>query len=247
MNVAAAPKRRRWRGCLWGVLVVAVLMALGGAWAWRLWKRVPAAWTRNQAFLAATDNATLLEMADNLEKRLLAELTDPGLDGTAAGNVNQPRTIHVSMQEVNAWLAVKLPTWAANRGAVLPPEMSGYMVASEGQDLVVAFQYQSPRVTQVISVVIGLDIQPTGQAELSVRHVRGGELPLPPGTVVNQVKKAIAARSAQNSDINAIIDGRPFDPLVDIDAARRLRLLGYRLDADGADVTIRTELRGRRR
>lgn len=241
----ADPPWPRRLGCQMVLLAVVVVLLLAGAWAYWLWRSTPAYWTRNAALLKSMDNPTLLQLADDLEKRLTADLTDPGPDGAAEGYLNKSRTISVSLAEINAWLAVKLDTWALNRGVTLPPQMKGPMLAAEGDNLVLAFQYQTPQFSQIVSAFFKLELLPDGQARIKIQSIHGGELPIPADSLVKRLKKFDSAGGrAKHVQIPApIFDGTTFSPVHEIDATRQIRLVGYRLRPDGADVTIRTEPR----
>lgn len=245
--IPGASKRRR-TGCLVFVVILLVLLAATAFQVRRLYKKTPPHWTRNQEFLKTADQPTLLQLAINLEKRLPAETSDVGPDGSLEGNFNKPRKLHLSVDEVNAWLAIKLEMWASNLNLHLPPELSGYMVAIDGDNVVFSFQYETPRISQVVSIIVHPEMLADGRAKFQLVGIRAGELPLPSGLILGMLKNSLPNKGNEKDIemVNAIMNGEPFAPVRPIDSTRQIRLLNFDLDASGADLTIQTERRTRR-
>src|SRR5690606_10282017 len=107
--------------------------------------KAPAYWQQNEKLLAS-DNATLLQLANTLEQRALRELSG------SQQPLPPSRTVHVSFEEINAWIHVKLEDYLTNRGHGLPREIRHPMLAGEDGVLIVAFEYRTPSIQQVVSI-----------------------------------------------------------------------------------------------
>jgi hypothetical protein len=234
-------------GCQAALLAAIAFLIVGGITAYWLWKSVPADWVRNQQYLKSLDNASKLQIAQNLRNRVVADVTDLGPSGAADGYLGQDRTIHLTFAEVNVWLAHELPTWNQSMGLDLPPQVKGYMLARAGDGLVLRCRYDTPEFNQIVSVEFGVDFLEDGNARLRIEGVRGGLLPVPLGPILTQVRKTAASeeRSRHIEGVLSYFRGEPFPPVTPLDGYRQVRLLGYEVHDDGIDVRIRTEPRPR--
>ncbi len=176
------------------VLGVLALIALTGATVYFLWRMEPGYWQKNQAFVNSHDDATLEQAADAMERRILTGLSDP-MPPAMTGNPSLPapanslvRTVHLSLDEMNAWLAANLDAWAANQNIHLPPQLSHYMISTEGDRLVLACQVDMPPISQVMSMVVSLRVLDDGKARVRVEGFRGGCLPLPAQFIAQRLR-----------------------------------------------------------
>ena len=117
------------------VLVLAGLLVRAA----RQIKATPDYWQDNRAFIEQTPEPQLDQIARSVENRLPTEWTRP----VAAGD--GVRTIRVHYDEVNAWLALRLPEFLKNQNIALPREVGQFMLTQRDGDLVVAFDYESNR------------------------------------------------------------------------------------------------------
>jgi hypothetical protein len=213
----------------------------------RLWHSEPAYWTRNQAAITATNQAILIDAADRAFNRILGELSDSrGYQATGNGDdALGVRTITLSFDEANAWLATRLNDWLANQKRELPAGLTKPMLASSGESLVAAFHYKNNDIAQVFSVYLSLKFLDDGQAVLSIDGIRGGRLPLPTGSVLKRLPGGTTDDEAHHSRITAVLLGQqPFDPILPIDGTRQARIIGMRVDDKSVSLTVRAEPTG---
>jgi hypothetical protein len=200
----------------------------------------PSYWQRNEKLLAS-DNATLLQLSNQFEQQALRDLS-----GSQDEPASTTRTIHVSFEQLNAWLSIKLEDFLANRKMKLPPQIRHPMLAGEEGYLVVAFDYHTDHVDQVISLRLEPVFDDTGKRfRLQLLGARAGVLPLP----VDTLRKRLSDQSPQ---IKAKID-KVFDMLGSQwleavqhhpgDARQNLRLTGIHITEEGLDLTLRSEPR----
>ena len=234
-----------------GCLFVLLLFALVALAAWgigrKLWRSEPAYWARNQAAIAGTDQTRLIDAADRAFNRILGELSDSrGYQPTGnGGDALGVRTITLNFDEANAWLATRLNDWLANQKRELPAGLSKPMLASSGDSLVAAFHYKNNDIDQVFSVFLSLKFLDYGQAMLSIDGIRGGRLPLPTGSVLKRLPGGAADDGVQHSQITAVLLGQqPFDPVLPIDGTRQARIIGMRVDDKSVGLTVRAEPTG---
>ncbi len=258
-------KRFIWRS----VVVVALLAIIGVVVGFFLLRSEPSHWAERQQRRATVPQADRNTQAQSLEARFTALLSytnptgDPGIkflpDSASTGAVTgvstpgQPddglglRSISVSTDEVNAWLETRLPEWLANQNVTLPAEVQDPMFAVRDGLVILAFRYETQRVSQVVSMsfrpeLIGQDTQ-NPQLVFALAGVSGGKLPFPSGTLVSRLEEQ--ASTAKNEALTRVADamaGRPFEPVMPLaDGKRQVRLINYTLGDDTTELTVRLE------
>lgn len=199
----------------------------------------PAYWKRNQK-LMASDNATLLQLANTFEQRALRDLSG------SPGQALPRRTLHVDFQEVNAWLKIKLEDYLSNRRIQLPSQIHQPMLAGEKGKLILAFEYRSPRVNQIISVELQPIFQDDGQRfRLQLGTIRAGVIPLPLQTIRSQIASQ-SPQAAQQLDQLLAQLGDTWHEAIQRhpgDARMNLRLVGVDIDSQGIDLVLQSEPR----
>ncbi len=244
-----ARRARRRFGCVIAVMVVVIVTLLAVGVGRHLWLTEPGYWIRNEAFIQYTSEVKLDGLADRAFNRVLSELSSSrGYQSGGSGQwrpvgegVLGVRTIRLSFDEANAWLAKRLDDWLVNQKRQLPAGLSGPMLASDSGRLVVAFRYRNEEVDQVFSVLMSLEFLDDGRATLSIDGVRGGRLPLPTGSVLKQ----LPGSGGDDSQAMAVLLGqRPFDPVLPIDGSRRARIIGLVVDDQGVGLVVQAELNG---
>jgi len=252
---SAAPRRRSLKrvGCV-GVLLLVVTILIAAVGIGRsLWQSEPKYWVLNQWFLEQTPQPELAGMADRVFNRALSELSgssgykpvEQSGDHPSSDDAPRVRTIRVDFNEANAWLDQKLGDWMLNQGRTMPPGVSTPMIASHGDQLAIAFRYESEEIAKVFSVFLSLKFVEDEQATLQIEGVRGGRLPIPVDMVIDQLP------SAEGDDYNAspgppgllgmLLEGRPFDPILPIDGTRQARIIGLSVDDTGLMLTLEAE------
>lgn len=242
---------RHWRGVVarmsttfWGrvqlaaialltVIIVLVLVLL------LLWKNRPDYWTHNRQLLAS-DNATLQQLAGGLEQRTLRDLSGTPEDTSTT------RTLHLSFDEVNAWINVKLEDYLANRNIRLPRQIRHPMVAGKPGRMIVAFEYESGSVSQVMSFELEpVFSQDRRQFRVKLRKARAGALPLPIRTLRNQVAKQSPQAASQLDELFDAMENRWMEAVQNHpgDARMNLRLTNIVIDEQGLELTLQSEPR----
>ena len=240
-------KVKRRFGCVVIVLMVLVLLGLGAVGLGRyLWNSQPDYWTENQTY-TATDETSLTDTADRAFNRVLSELSNADgyltHDGQVDPDVYGTRTIRLSFDEANAWLATRLDDWLVNQKRQLPLGVSDPMLSSAGDTLVAAFRYKSDakQIDQVFSVLLSLKFLDDDRATFHVEGVRGGRLPLPTRMVLDQLP-GLDKGDEQRSKVIAVLLGQEaFDPILPIDGTREARIVGMAVDDDGVSLTVQAE------
>jgi len=199
-------------------------------------RSTPAFWQETQTFLQETPQSKLQSLADGVERRI-ASLT--WVEDEAAAAVEQPaerQTLTLTMQEANAWLDQNLPQWAAYHGYELSPEVTQPVFAVRGGRLVFAFKYQTPEVSQIISLWFRVAIE-GGQARIELAQIRGGDLPMPRRALLRQF--GINAEDPNMHPVFAsALSGEPFDPVWQLDETREARVVGMRLSPRQVELVI---------
>lgn len=231
-------------GCLFALVLFALLAMAAYGIGRKLWHSSPAYWTRNQAGIAGTDQAVLIDAADRAFNRILGELSD-SRGYQPAGNGDDGlgvRTITLNFDEANAWLATRLNDWLANQKRELPDGLTKPMLASAGNELVAAFHFKNNEIDQVFSVFLSLKFLDDGRAVLSIDGIRGGRLPLPTGSVLKRLPGGADDGDVHPSQIVAVLLGQqPFDPVLPIDGTRQARIIGMQVDETSVGLTVRAE------
>lgn len=200
---------------------------------------------KNIEFLdSGGDDGALSELASRIERGLLADLS--GKLPSSGQDSPEPaahETIFLSFDQINAWLAVRLPQWAAHKNIPIPRALSHFMVAADNGSLVVAFQYDTPGVRQIFSILVDLHVLPNGRAKVVQRGVRAGKLPIPFRLIRKYLAPYTGARRFK--ELEAVLGGRPFDAVFNHpgDSSQTLRLVDLTVRDDGVAVTLRREPR----
>lgn len=222
-----------------GVAAVVTLLLILVLSLYVVSRTTPAYWKHNEKLLAS-DNATLLQLANTFEQRALRDLSG------SQENQATTRVVHVAFAEVNAWLDIKLEDYLANRKMKLPSEIRHPMLAGEDGHLIMAFELNTPQLHQVISIEIQPIFEPSGNRfRLSLLGARAGILPLPLKTLREQAS-AQSPRVKEKIDQVFAMFGDKWHEAVQHhpgDARANLRLVGIKITPTGLDLTLRTEPR----
>lgn len=153
------------------------------------------------------------------------------------------RTIRLTLAQANAWLRVNLADWARAHDYAPPPEVTRPVVSIDGDQLVMGFRYSGRYFTQNFSVTFKTRFGADGKARIDVLTVRAGSLPLPMGALVGTLDGMSAGgREARAAGrwIERMQD-LEFSPTVRLSNGQRLRVVGYRPDGDGIELSLRAE------
>lgn len=225
-------------GCGVTILILLAIIGITAGTCYLLWKSEPGYWKANREYLANTSNADKIAKAEQLERRVTEGLSDHPDDA--------PQTVKFRFDEVNAWFDSKYEAWAINQGRLAPGQLKRpFMITAEGSDLVLAARVQTPEVDQVVSVVLAFEIVPDGRARLQLKSIRGGKLPIPTSYVVQRLAPMIPQiqdpSTGETQDPANLATTGIFYPPVIKHAGRDLRLLNFKVEDEGIEITFKNE------
>lgn len=248
-------RERSRRGCVWPILgcggallVFFILVCALGGYAYRAWQRPPQGWIDTQARLAAMSQRDRQQLAIALENRITRELSfaDQHVQAMRSGNASggaETKTLRLTTDEINAWLTERFPGWASNQRAGLPDELRDYRYWVDNGMPVLAAHVQTPSYGQVVSVRLNPEVQPDGRMTAPIDEVRGGQLELPLGQVIEQVSGHMDTlkRQAQLQQALKIFEGEPFEPATTLRDGRRVRLTKLDVTPEHIELTLQIE------
>lgn len=222
-----------------GVIAAVTLLVLMFIVLYGVSRMTPDYWKHNEKLLAS-DNATLLQLANTFEQRALRDLS-------GSHEVQEPtRTVHVAFEEINAWLNIKLEDYLANRKLSLPKEIRHPMLAGKKGQLILAFELDTPQLKQVVSVTIVPIFEPSGNRfRLQLLGARAGVLPLPVQTLREQASAQSPGAKAKIDQVFNLLGNEWLEAVQHHpgDARQNLRLIGIDITEEGLDLTLRSEPR----
>ena len=221
--------------------------------------------SKTHAFLEAKNPKQLKEVANSLENRIFSELspvhgftkisTDRSTheasivavtNGVQTLLVDDVRTLSVSLEELNAWMTVKLDEWLAHQGSVLPKQVTESMVAIEDETLILAFRYAYANLNLLVSFDCEVRLLKDHEAQVKVTRVRSGKLPISAGIVSNLM--ALSNENGALKNIAMVLNGITFNPVVDlIGAVHQGRIIGLEICENSVEVKVRIESKDSKR
>ncbi len=235
--------RFRWKKILIWVIAGFCLITF---WVLRLLVSEPGYWKMRGEFLEATADPKLMEIAEILERRLLAGFTGVStaahsMDGLE-GDQPDTRVLRIYVNEVNTWLNQRLGPWLSNQRYRMPNQIQEPMIAIEDGNLIVAFRYNASVLRPIVSGVFGIDLEEDGQIKVRYKGLRGGRMPLPAATVtqllVNSDKPE--SQTAHFAQLLQAMDGETFDPVLTVDE-HKIRIMDVQFTPRAIDLTISPE------
>lgn len=238
---------------LLGVLTVTV------AWAYSAMKSTPDYWAQRNAMLATLSASERRILAERARDRIMEPWSVPSQYASAddyrksltQGNLppkleGDTRTVSVSLEDVNLFLADGFAELLGNHGIKVPKEVRGVMVAQERGRPVLAMHVQTKDFDQVVSMVIDVGFDEEEQATLEVVSARAGRLPLPTETVRQQlVNRPEIRKDPRFMDLaNRIFRGEVLGIITArLDNDRNARIIGMTIDDEAVHITRRVETR----
>jgi hypothetical protein len=107
-------------------------------------------------------------------------------------------------EQINGWLAYDV---RKNHSHLFPPDISDPRVALGNDRLQIAFRWQRPGWSTIVSMEAELYLQEVNVVAIRIRNARAGKLPLPLGSLLNDV--AASAREIGLEIDQEQIDGDP--------------------------------------
>lgn len=219
--------RRLALGCTTAVVLLIAAVTLAAGWAWWRWRTEPGYWQDNRAFLERTPRSQLQDLANRAEQQVLSSL--------GGGEVRQVR---LSTAELNAWLALRLESWAANQGLVLPDQVGRFMVQTSSAGPTLAFQLNQGELHQVVSLDLAVQVDEAGQGQVRLTGLRAGSLPISPQWIAEHLQGQAGADASRQ--LQRLVEGVPFDAQFPdpTNRKRRLQAQALQFDAEGASFRL---------
>jgi hypothetical protein len=224
--MAPTPRRRRLlRTALLALPVVVVLLAAGGFALWRLTWMAPAWWSP----VDPADEQTA-ELAQRVEYRLVEEAHKPRAEP-------EPWWIEVKQDQLNAWLAARLPEWIAHEHGVQWPAAVGrpqVNVSDGGMSVGVDVETNAGTryVVAHLAPTVANDTLSLGLEGLSIGRAWVPGAPL--GVVLDQMRATGVGEFLDDPGVEQVLglleDGRGLEPMVTLGDGRRVRVLAVRCD-----------------
>jgi hypothetical protein len=228
-------RRHRFRRWLAAALIVAVLVSAGAIGLWQLTWMAPAWW----APLDPSDEQTA-QLAERVEYRLAEE----------AHKIRpEPKTwwIEIKQDQINAWLAARLPEWVAHaHGIQWPAEVGLPQVNVDMGAVRLGLDIETDAGTRYVVAHLKPSIV-AGELALTLDGMSVGRLWIPGssvGAVVDRLADTDAGRFLDDPGVKALIGllegGRRIDPTLTLDDGRRVRVLDVRCNRDALLLNAET-------
>jgi hypothetical protein len=253
-------KTKRW--IKRALLGSAVVFVLGAGLTVYLLQREPAVWRDAQAVLeqqtpesrqALTKDVMqrLTAATEKIEQQLLAETGQADLDKTefkkrlADHAVDETFELELSNEELLSVASEWAEKWVAQRGYVMPKEMSPPVVMIREGQLSLAFEVVAGSWRQVFSGDVAMRFDPDGMAHGSVKQLIAGSLPMSINSVGDWVAKQLPASQAKNAkqigDWIAELEDFEFRPVLELEHRRRARVIAMQTKDDSLVMTMRLQ------
>lgn len=201
-----------------------------------LLRSTPGYWQDHQAFLADTAPEDMQQLGKDVQARSLREWSYPIGDGDGV------RTVRYNFDEVNAWLATRLPAMLENQNLRMPEEIGQVMLTQRDGRLVLAFDYDSTRFgPRIASVFFRFESDEKRPLRGGIRSVRAGEQPLATRYLIDAIANQSAlSGEAMQKMLARLSEGKLVElPVIPVDDHRHATVLKLAVEPTGVDVTIR--------
>jgi hypothetical protein len=230
------PRRRhRFRRWLAAALIVAVLASAAAIGLWQLTWMAPAWW----APLDPGDEQTA-QLAERVEYRLAEEAHKVRPEP-------KPWWIEIKQDQINAWLAARLPEWVAHaHGIQWPADVGLPQVNVDTGGVRLGLDIETDAGTRYVVAHLKPSIV-DGELALTLDGMSVGRLWIPGssvGAVVDRLADTDAGRFLDDPGVNALIGllegGRRIDPTLTLHDGRRVRVLDVRWNRDALLLQAQT-------
>ncbi len=238
MDDRTSHRRRPLRRFMLLMLLVVIAVVSWGIW---LWSSKPAYWKEYRV-----DDPQFTMQGQSLENRLPSELSK-------VRPLGEPWTITVAQDEINSWIATRLPNWLANRRdrlrthrlpSRIPEEIKQIMVAIEPRFLALAADIEAEDVNQVMSIEFKPFAGSNGLSRLEMTAMRGGRLWMPEGVIERVIQKYGSAEHAEKQFLekfrNILLET---DLVYPVDSNRVVEVMNLSLRQGELVATCRTVLK----
>jgi uncharacterized protein YpmS len=161
----------------------------------------------------------------------------------SAIRINTFRTLQLGQEQINALVRAELKNWMDSRGYDMPSEIVDPMIALEGQQLILAFEYRSSQFSQVLSAYFSLTFEKNGMVILELEQFQAGLLPIPVDSLGQWLadKTGGSERAEQIGQWLGELNRLEFKPVLEMEHRRRARIESYRIDGDGVELVVRVQ------
>lgn len=224
--------RKRW--IIWGSVAALVIIVLSIPSCYYIKARsYPAHWA------PLIPDAPMARRADALERRVTTNVT-------LVREGDPTWQLEVTADQMNEWLAARLPRWLANQGA--GGDVGGAMVLLKDGELELAIEAMSgetPWLVRLVCDVLPPDDRSTedAPANFRIKEILIGKLPVSFETVVSMAGGSLDAQGRQALD--DLAKGLPM--VMDLGDGRIVTVLEAKIDPQRARLTCRTKFVGRGR
>ena len=229
-----APKKTvKWTSRL--TLIILAFFTIAGIWGYWQWKTVPKYWTQNQTYLTQTDALILDQNATALENSIPNKFSNP--DNLSA---QSSRKVRIPLELINAWLKVRLPLWVTDYyGYEMPENIKDIMLATEGDNLILAFQIKQDDFDQIISAIFDIQFNSDNSATLKLVGLRAGTLPLPVNASLQQFGEIEnMTGETSNIQITKLGEGLTFNPSIHFGGSRDTQIIGLQTEQNSIIIHI---------
>jgi hypothetical protein len=234
--MARQPRRfRPLRVGLFVALVLVILLTAGMLGLWRLTYMAPAWWSPPDP-----DDRQTEALAERVEYRLAEEAhkirTEPS-----------PWWIEIKQDQINAWLASRLPDWVAHEhGLQWPAEVGRPQVNLNEGGVSVGVDIETDVGTRYVVAHLAPRFV-DGELSLTLDSVSVGRMRIPGssvGSVMDRVRASGTGRFLDDPSVEALIaaleGGQAIDPTLTLNDGRRVRLLDVRCTRGALLLQCRT-------
>ncbi|MHC4786327.1 MAG: hypothetical protein ACYTE6_10210 [Planctomycetota bacterium] len=228
-------RRRLLRVWLPAALIPVVLLSAGALGLWRLTSMAPAWWSPPDP-----DDEQTTQLAERVEYRLAEETHKVRAEPS-------PWWIEIRQDQINAWLAARLPAWIAHTHGIQWPAGFGLpQVSLEPGAVRVGLDLETEAGTRYVVAHLAPDIV-DGELALTLDGISVGRLWLPGssvGTVMDRLRHTEAGQFLDDPRLETlleILDGdRRIDPTLTLSDGRRVRVLDVRCRSDALLLQAQT-------
>ncbi|MEM7681854.1 MAG: hypothetical protein AAF288_07850 [Planctomycetota bacterium] len=238
------------------VLALVVLTCAAGLGVWAL-RSSPEVWRAHRAFLDRTTPAERMALVDSAMRKLDAAAqgavapVSASLDDTASGlrpadrRIDLDTVLVLTNDELAALVAEKYDDFLRQRGFNPPENVHDPLLAVEDGRLVLGFAYRTGGWSQVFSGEFDLAFGGDGMAELGMRSMSAGKLPLPATGVADFLAAHHPGQPRERwervADWMQRLEGLEFRPVLELSHRRRARVTGYEVLEEGVRVSVRLQ------